>query len=86
MMKLILFSFFILFINPEHSTIHNPEISTQQNSNRINDLDSYWAELSRTVREGDFQGYAKTYHDDAVVVFAVGNNKTSVAIADALSG
>ena len=32
------------------------------------ELDAYWAELSRTVEEGDFEGYAELYHPDAVLV------------------
>ena len=85
MIKLILFSFLTLFTNPEHNT-NNTDTSIQQTSNRINELDNYWKELSRTVREGDFKGYGDAYHDDAVVIFAVGENKTSVAITSALDG
>ena len=33
-----------------------------------NELDAYWAEVSRTVAEGDFEGYAALYHEDAVLV------------------
>lgn len=32
------------------------------------DLDAFWAELARTVEEGDFEGYAALYHPDAVLV------------------
>lgn len=85
MIKLILFSFLTLFTNPEHNT-KNTNASIQQTSNQTNELDAYWKELSRTVREGDFEGYRDTYHDDAVVVFAVGENKSSVSIASALAG
>ena len=85
MIKLILLSFLTLFTNPEHQT-KNTDTSIQQKSNRINELNAYWKELSRTVREGDFEGYGDTYHDDAVVIIAVGENKTSVAIASALEG
>lgn len=52
---------------------------------RLAELDNFWAEVSRTVHEGDFEGYAATYHEDAVVVFTTGDNKTSVAIAKALA-
>ncbi|NQV71734.1 hypothetical protein HQ496_01325 [bacterium] len=48
------------------------------------DLDAYWAEASRTVREGDFEGYAATYHEDAVLVS--GMNSSSYPISQALSG
>lgn len=32
------------------------------------DLDAFWAEASRTVDEGDLDGYAALYHPDAVLV------------------
>lgn len=50
----------------------------------ITELDAYWAEVSRTVAEGDFEGYAAAYHPDAVLVFA-GNNQ-SVPLQQALDG
>lgn len=47
-------------------------------------LDAFWAEVSRTVGEGDFDGYAATYHEDAVLVSLASG--TSYPIADALAG
>jgi len=47
-------------------------------------LDAYWAEVSRTVGEGDFEGYAATYHEDAVLVNGISG--TSYPIAQALDG
>ena len=47
-------------------------------------LDAFWAEVSRTVEEGDFEGYAATYHDDAVLVSGVAGE--SYPIAQALDG
>lgn len=48
------------------------------------ELDAFWAEVSRTVAEGDFEGYAATYHRDAILVgVATG---TSYPIALALTG
>ena len=38
------------------------------------------------MRDGDFKGYAATYHKDAVVVFASGKNKVSVPLSKALAG
>ncbi len=32
------------------------------------ELDAVWAEVSRTVVEGDFDGMAAVYHKDAVLV------------------
>jgi ketosteroid isomerase-like protein len=48
------------------------------------DLDAFWDEVSRTVGEGDYHGYAATYHPDAVLV----NQSAGVSypIADALAG
>ncbi|PIB25416.1 hypothetical protein BFP77_00945 [Maribacter sp. 4U21] len=60
-------------------------IAIPNDSLRIAELDSFWAEVSRTVAEGDFDGYAAAYHEDAVVVFTTGENKTSVSIAKALA-
>lgn len=60
------------------------ELYNVQEPSRNTELDKYWAEVSRTVREGDFEGYKATYHKDAVVVFAVGENKTTVAVSKAL--
>jgi hypothetical protein len=48
------------------------------------ELDAFWAEVSRTVTEGDFEGYAATYHDDAILVS--GTSETSYPIAQALDG
>lgn len=48
------------------------------------ELDAYWAEVSRTVAEGDFEGYAALYHRDAVLVSLASN--TSYPIASALAG
>jgi ketosteroid isomerase-like protein len=48
------------------------------------DLDAFWGELSRTVAEGDFQGYAATYHPDAILVS--GPSETSYPISEALDG
>ncbi len=47
------------------------------------ELDAYWAEASRTVVEGDFEGYAELYHPDAVLVM---QGRGSVPIASALDG
>ncbi len=46
------------------------------------ELDAYWAEISRTVVEGDFEGYSSLYHPDAVLVML---GTGSVPIGDALA-
>lgn len=48
------------------------------------ELDAYWAEVARTVQEGDFEGYAALYHDDAILVSLGSAN--SYPIAQALEG
>ena len=48
---------------------------------RLAELDAYWREASRTVRDGNFEGYKASYHDDAVLV----SLKNSVPIGQALA-
>lgn len=52
---------------------------------RVAELNQYWSELSRTVREGDFEGYKATYHKDAVCVFTTGKKKFSTTIESQLA-
>ena len=49
---------------------------------RIKELNQYWAEVSRTVGEGDFAGYAATIHEDGVLVMAA--RKASQPLSAAL--
>jgi hypothetical protein len=42
-------------------------------SSRIKELDAYWAEVSRCVKEGDFAGYKATCHKDGVLVSGSSN-------------
>jgi len=53
------------------------------NAARLSQLDAYWAEVSRTVREGDFEGYKATCHESGVLVS--GGSKTSVPLSKALA-
>ncbi len=69
--------------NHESNTPSKKE--TPNDSLRLAELDHFWTELSRTVREGDFEGYQASYHDDAVVLFTSGENKASVPITKALA-
>ena len=52
-------------------------------SSRLVVLDAYWAEVSRSVREGDFEGYKSTCHEDGVLVS--GAKKSSVPLTVALA-
>ena len=56
---------------------------TTADSIRITELDAYWTELERTVREGDFEGYKKGYHEDAILVFNTDGRAGSYPIAQA---
>nr|MBR9810509.1 DUF1080 domain-containing protein [bacterium] len=53
-----------------------------QESARLEELDAYWAEVSRTVAEGDFEGYVTTCHPAGVLVS--GKSKSSYPLASAL--
>lgn len=49
---------------------------------RFAELDAYWAEVSRAVREGDFEGYKATCHEKGVLVS--GTKKTCYPLSKAL--
>ena len=49
---------------------------------RIAELDAYWAEVSRSVKEGDFAGYKATCHPEGVLV--AGSSKACYPLAQAL--
>ncbi len=46
---------------------------------------TFWAEISRTVKEGDFEGYKATCHENAVLVTTSGKNKQSYPMTAALA-
>lgn len=71
MIKTLLFLLILLFSG--FSTTYTP-----------GELDAYWEELSRTVAEGDYEGYAALYHADAVLVNGISGE--SYPITDALEG
>jgi ketosteroid isomerase-like protein len=50
---------------------------------RIAELDAYWAEVSRAVREGDFKAYTATCHPEGVLVS--GTKRMSQPLATALA-
>jgi hypothetical protein len=50
---------------------------------RIPELDAYWAEVSRSVREGDFTAYTATCHPEAVLIS--GQKQISQPLTTALS-
>jgi hypothetical protein len=87
---LLVLSFFsFISVSPVKESKRKTEvlkIEVNQESSRVQELNAYWKNLAKTVSEGDFEGYGKGYHKDAVIIFASGKNKTSVSIAKALAG
>lgn len=88
MKKCFLFIALIISIQCISAKNNFPVSTTEINKDslRIAELDTYWKALSKTVRDGNFQGYSNGYHPDAVVIFATGKNKSSVPLAKALAG
>ena len=91
MKKTLLLISTLLFVGiaPTLSKEKNPTAPTNLelagDSTRLAELDRYWANVSQTVKDGDFEGYSATYHKDAVVIFATGENKISHSIENALA-
>ena len=55
-----------------------------ENEQTAKELDNYWQEVTKTVEQGDFQGYADLFDKDAILVSDLRNN--SYPIAKALAG
>ena len=53
-----------------------------EDSVRIAELDDYWAEVSRCVKQGDFDAYKATFHKDGV--FVSGSRNEAYPISQAL--
>ena len=68
-----------------HKSISLSKMAIPNDSLRLAELDYFWTELSRTVSEGDFEGYKACYHDDAVVLFTTREDKASMSITKALA-
>lgn len=61
---------------------------SQSNSDdlRKNEIDkTYWSVITKTVKEGDFEGYSATCHENAVLVTTAGENKLSYPMPAALA-
>lgn len=50
---------------------------------RLRQLDAYWAEVSRAVKEGDFEGYRATCHEEGVLVSGI--KRYSQPLSEALA-
>ncbi len=77
MKQLILYSSLVLFtcMIATRATSQINNTASSADSLRIVELNHYFTELSRTVREGDFEGYKAAYHKDAVCVFTTKNHQ-----------
>ena len=64
------------------SALHAAPAQTE--AGRLKELDAYWEEVSRAVREGDFAAYKATCHPEGVMVS--GASKKSYPLAEALAG
>jgi hypothetical protein len=51
---------------------------------RLKELNSFWREVKRSVRAGDFDGYQATCHQTGVLVS--GTKKTTKPLTEALAG
>ena len=75
-MKVLALIWFLFFsFNAAHSESNNKKLTEE--------LNAYWSEVSRTVREGDFIGYKATCHEEGVLVSGV--KSSSYPLSDALS-
>lgn len=64
----------------------SPPDKPNADQQRIAEIDrTYWTEISRTVKEGDFEGYKATCHENAVLVATAGKNKRSEPMTVALA-
>ena len=63
--------------------LNNPQKGNAAETERLDELNAYWAEVSRAVREGDFEGYKATCHEQGVLVS--GSQKTSYPLSKALA-
>lgn len=88
MKRALLLSVLLLLITiiPLSSSQFDITPEEQQANERISELDQYWEKLSKTVKEGDFEGYSSLYHQDAAIIFTTGANKVSVSGSEALAG
>jgi ketosteroid isomerase-like protein len=73
------FSFCLLLLLTTLMLPH--QIAFADNDEVLEELDSFWAEVSRTVAEGDFEAYKATYHPDAILVSGLSNSSHLISKA-----
>ncbi|MBK98628.1 MAG: hypothetical protein CL672_07540 [Balneola sp.] len=49
-----------------------------------NELNAFWIEAERQVKEGDFEAYSTSFHQDAILINGI--SKNSIPIKEALDG
>ena len=74
----------IALLTPGLSNAQN-ETNEKSAQKRIKELNQFYDILSKTVKEGDYEGYSNLYHSDAIVVFTAGEDKKSVPVIKALN-
>lgn len=65
------------------SILSHSAVAEDAESPRLADLDRYWNQVSKAVKEGDFAAYTATCHPEAVLV--TGTKKTSYPLTQALA-
>jgi hypothetical protein len=60
-----------------------PPVAATDDTAPLKELNGFWTEVSRTVREGDFEGYKATCHSEGVLVSGV--KRTSQPLSKALA-
>ena len=78
-----LVSFLVVLASLGSTPLARSEEDAAAAARQLAELDAYWAEVSRTVREGDFEGYRATCHPEGVLVGGI--KKTSYPLAKALA-
>jgi hypothetical protein len=64
--------------------VTTPSFASADETERIAELDAYWGEVSRSIREGEFEGYKATCHPKGVLVS--GKSQSSYPLTKALAG
>ena len=71
MRKILLCLSCIIFTNFSNSTSCRSEEAEQKSATILRELNDYWTEVSRSVKEGDFKGYSDTCHPSGVLVSGI---------------